>query len=223
MRRRAWTPDRIVYDRGERMVLQSPKRDCNRCGTRLGDLTDKELVAASRGRRLPNVHGECPLCLGFHVVFQEPLAPIEPGTDDVFCGTNMLCPGTPEGAAIASCATWTRCGCEPGSEVEVPSSEWVSFLATPCPTSPTGEHRHLVERDEDGTPYVGAPQEKSCAYIDAVWRLGRDNGTFLAEHVLGFATAPGLYPVEIEWFDVDTLLFEPLNIAPHRPAEVAPL
>jgi hypothetical protein len=224
--RRPWTPDRIVIDRGERMLEQSPKRGCNRCHTVLGDLTDAEMVTEILGRRLPPVHGECPLCLGFHAILVEPAAPVEPGSDVIVTGpANLHCPGALAGVPVASCASWDLCGCVPGPEIEVPSEEWVAFLAAPCPTSPTGEHRHLADRDVDGTPYVGAPVAKTCRYIDTVRRVSRqsDESGHLDRLVADFVTGPGLYPVEIEEFDPDLLVFEPLDIAPHRPAEVTPL
>lgn len=202
--RRPWTPDRVFFDGSERMIEQQPKRDCDRCKVRLGDLTDAELVTAVRKRRLSPVHDDCPLCLGFHAVFAEP-APTEPDADLPVITLSLLCPGAPAGASLSSCAAWGPCGCEP--DVEVPSTEWVEFLAAPCPFSPTGEHRHLVERDEAGVPYVGAPQPNTCQYLDAVRRMG-DAWHDLAK---GIVTGPGLYPIEIEMFDADTLVFEPLE------------
>lgn len=218
--RRAWTPDRIILVQGERLVEQSPKRDCDLCRTRLGDLTDNELVIAGRpGRRLPAVNGECALCLGFHAVLVEPILPAELN-GDFPTSYKLLCPGAPAGAAVSSCAAWAACGCTSGPDVEAPSDEWVAFLATPCPTSPTGEHRHLVEHDQDGAPFVAAPQPKSCRYLDAVWRGGDG---YLYRQTRDFYDGPGLYPVEIEEFDTNTLVFESLDITPHQPAEVQPL
>lgn len=230
MSRRLWTPDRIILQQSERMLVQSPKRDCDQCRTRLGDLTDNELaVAMLPGRRLPPSRGECPLCLGFHAVLVEPAAPVEPGDVVRLQPARLMCPGTPAGKlhrdtlAVASCATWERCGCEYGKDIEYPSSEWVEFLDMHCPTSPTGEHRHLIERDQDGTPYVGAPQTGTCRYATAVDRLADEDMTYLDRMIADFATEPGLYPVEIEEFDADTLVFELLDITPHLPAEVLPL
>lgn len=218
--RRVWTPERVFFHGRERMLLQTPMRDCNRCGLRLGDLTDAELAAASRKRRLSPVDRECPICLGFHVLFAEP-APIEPGDTEPALTVKLLCPGTPAGAAVSGCAEWTRCGCDPGN-IDVPSDEWVAFLAAPCPTSPTGEHRHLVERDQPEHPYVGAPQAGTCAYVNAF--TSPTAPASLTDHVWGIvAGRPGLYPVEIEVYGQHALVFEPLDITPHVRAEVAPL
>jgi hypothetical protein len=221
-----------VLAQGERLVESSPKRACNRCFAVLGDLTDTELATATLGRRLPPVHGECPHCLGYHTVLVEPAQPTEPGAAETpLLPAVLRCPGTPAGKlargvlAIASCCTWQRCGCVFGKDIEYPSAEWVEFLDAHCPTSPTGEHRHLIERDVDGTPYVGAPVAGTCRYVDALARLRgqSEDGAVLDRLVADFATGPGLYAVEIEEFDPDTLVFEPLDITSHVPAEVAPL
>lgn len=191
--RRVWTPDRVFLEGSERMIEQAPKRDCNRCNLRLGDLTDRELAIANR-RRLPSVHNECPRCLGFHVLFAEP-TPVEPGDDSPAITVRLLCPGTPAGADVSGCAEWARCECDAGG-IEAPSDEWVAFLAARCPTSPTGEHRHLAERDQT-EPYVGAPQAKTCAYVNAF--NNPDAPGLLAEAAWDIiAGRPGLHPVEIE-------------------------
>jgi hypothetical protein len=222
MRPRAWTPDQIFYDGSERMIRQAPKRDCNRCGTRLGDLSDAEMNAGIRRRKLRPVDGECPLCLGFHVVFADP-KPIEPGADPdaALITVKLLCPGTPPGVDVAPCAEWGRCGCQPAPGVEVTSVEWTLFLAQICPQSPTKEHRHLVERDEPGEPYVGAPQAGTC------WNVNRylDDSASLAERVGHIILdGPGMYPVEIEAIDPEeTLAFELVEIQPQRRAEVVPV
>lgn len=225
MTRRPWTPDQIILDpQGERMIAASPKRGCSHCHTVLGDLTDTEMAIVTLRRRLPPVHGECPLCLGFHAVLVEPAAPAEPGSETAATSTRLLCPGTPTGVTVAPCASWDTCGCAPDPSIDVPSTEWVAFLAEPCPTSATGEHRHLADRDDDAGPYVGHPVPGTCRYQETILRLAYDaRSAYLAGLVREFAAAPGLYPVEIEEFDRDTLVFQPLDIAPHRPAEVAAL
>lgn len=230
---RPWTPDKITIVRDERVLVMSPKRDCNRCATRLGDLTDHETVIAGRpGRRLPAVHGECPVCLGFHAVLATPAAPLEPDADTVSLQYQLLCPGTPAGMSVAPCAAWDRCGCVPGPAVEVPSLEWVLFLARPCPTSATKEHRHLLDRDEPGEPYVGHPVAGVCGYRDKVKQLAASRGSgtysdYLGQLVADVVTGPGLYPVEIEEpdlsFSPESLVFEPCDIAPHQAAEPVPL
>lgn len=220
MKPRPWTPDQLFYEGSELMRRLAPKRSCNRCRVHLGDLSDVEVNA--RGNRLKPVDNECPLCLGYHVVFADP-APIEPGAR-LAAGSpitlKLLCPGTPPGMAVAPCAEWVRCGCLMPAGVDTLSVEWAAFLAHPCPQSPTGEHRHLVDRDEGALPFVGAPQVGTCwnvnKYVDDQRALDE-----AAEHIV--TAGPGMYPVEIEAIDPQTLAFEPVEIRPHRRAEVIPV
>jgi hypothetical protein len=228
VRRRVWTPDAIILvgSAGERMLRMSPKRQCDRCSTALGDPTEAEMVAETygrtRGKRLRPVHGECALCLGFHVLFADP-EPIEPGGNlaEGVITVKLLCPGKPAGVSVEPCAEWARCGCETPAGVEPLTVEWVEFLAAPCPTSPTGEHRHLVEYDRDDTgPYVAAPQPGTCSYMSRY----RSSPLSLAERVGHIILqGPGMYPVEIEAIDPDTLVFESVEITHGKPAEVIPV
>lgn len=221
MMRRPWTPGQIFYDGVERMLRMDPKRSCSRCRILLGDLTDSELNDASRKRRLRPVHNECPLCLGYHVLFADP-EPIEPGADPAagVITVKLLCPGTPPGMAVAPCAEWARCGCQPARGVEMPSTEWEQFLAQPCPQSPTKEHRHLVDRDEPGLPFIAAPQAGTC------WNVNRylDDSRSLAERAAHILDGPGMYPVEIDAIDdPETLVFESVEIHPQQRAAVTPV
>lgn len=220
MKPRTWTPDRIVVEyrdgREERMIHQSPKRLCTRCGTTLGDLTESELVIATKNRTLRPSDGECPLCLGFHALLASP-APLEPGSETPSFTVKLLCPGAPAGVPVAGCAEWARCDCQPPAGVEYPSTEWVEFLGRRCIGSPTGEHRHLPERDQPDFPYVGAPQVGTCSYAtinasatpDAEWDVVQGK--------------PGLYPVEVEVGGADTLVFEPIEIRLNEHAEAIPV
>lgn len=220
MKPRPWTPDQLFYDGNDLMRRMSPKRDCNRCRTTLGDLNDVEMLA--RGRRLKPVHDECPLCLGYHVLFAEP-EPFQPGKgpgDGVTFSVKLLCPGTPAGMAVAPCAEWTRCGCQPPAGVEPLSVEWALFLARPCPASPTGEHRHLVDRDQTGSPFVAAPQAGTCWNIN-LYAEDRQALVRAAAHIV--EAGPGMYPVEVEPIDPQTLAFELVAIRPQRRAEVTPV
>lgn len=225
MRQRAWTPDQVIVNAGNRILAQEPKRDCNRCGTRLGDMNEIELAAAARGRRISPVNSECPMCLGFHAILATYVRPLEAGIV-VPLDIRILCPGAPAGAVVANCAAWAPCGCVPAAGTGVPSVEWASFLASPCASSPTGEHRHLVERDEPDSPCIAAPQADTCEYLDVArrspgwqsrWNIAPAEPTGWLFDVV---TEPGLYPVEIELLDRDTLAFEFVKVTPHRHAEV---
>lgn len=215
MRRRAWTPAEIVMKAGERTLLNHPKRGCDRCGTALGDMNEVEMAALALGRRLGPARGECPQCLGFHSILADYDVPLDPGVAAVPPLTfRLLCPGALAGAPISGCAAWEPCGCEPVG-IDVPSVEWTTFLATRCPTSPTGEHRHLVDRDTHRQPCVAAPQVGTCEYLQVTERMP----TWMAG-ALDKILIPGLYPVEIDMFDRDTLVFEFVEITPHQYAEV---
>jgi hypothetical protein len=213
MRCRIWTPDSVVRSPvGERMVRMSPKRHCNRCKTMLGDLTDQELYDATLRRKLLPVDSECGRCLGFHLVFAKP-APREPewqpgDVDEI--SVSVICPGKPAGAPVEACAVWDRCGCTPPAETH--SVEWASFLASPCPHSVTGEHRHLVELDTEGSPFVAAPQPGTCWYQSAI-------GSGDPDPAYDVIDGPGLYPVDVDAFDASTPVFIPVDVVRGRHAE----
>jgi hypothetical protein len=61
---RPWTPYLLVTDGPGGQLLQEavPKRQCNACGTWLGDATDEERHAPSLNQELPDVRNECPFC-----------------------------------------------------------------------------------------------------------------------------------------------------------------
>jgi hypothetical protein len=210
MRCRIWTPDSVVRSpAGERMVRMSPKRHCNRCKTMLGDLTDQELYDATLRRKLLPVDSECGRCLGFHMVFAKP-EPREPewreGDPDVL-HVSIICPGKPAGAVVEPCARWEACSCPLPSETH--TVEWTLFLAASCPTSVTGEHRHLPEFDIEGTPFVAAPQPGTC------WvTCNLDPAAVVVD-------GPGLYPVEVDAFDATTPVLIPVDLVRGRHAEVA--
>jgi hypothetical protein len=212
--RRVWTPDQILPDRS---VQLASKRICDGCGSMLGDLTDPELVAVWHNRRQKSVRSQCAHCLGFHVLFADPAAR-EPGADSVVLTLKVLCPGKPDGVPVEPCAEWARCGCVPPAGVEPLSTEWERFMSSPCPSSPTGEHRYLIERDEPGGPYVGAPVPGTCWYANRFRE--HSNPPALVAHIV---TGPGKYPVEGEMVDMQTVHFEPVEMFHGHRAEVVPV
>lgn len=225
MRPRTWTPDQVVVEynhgREERMIRLSPKRACSRCGTILGDLNEAETVIASKGRRLRPSDSECALCLGFHALLLDP-APLEPGANPATPSltVKLLCPGTPAGVPVAGCADWGRCDCQPPAGIDYPSTEWVEFLGKRCIGSPTGEHRHLPERDQPDFPFVGAPQPGSCMYANVFTRWSLGERQLTSDVVRG---EPGLHPVEVEVYDSENLVFEPIEIRAGHRAEAIPV
>jgi hypothetical protein len=208
----------VFDENGVRNIEQAHKRLCDGCGTVLGDLTDAEMIAAWNNRRQKSVRNECAHCLGFHVLFVDP-APLEPGATDTFVTISVVCPGKPDGVPVEPCAEWARCGCVPPAGVEPLSTEWGTFLAARCPSSPTGEHRHLIERDEPSDPYVGAPVPGTCWYTNRF----REHPNPLPALVRHIVTSPGRYPVEGEMVDAHTVHFEPVEIFHGHRAEVVPV
>jgi hypothetical protein len=208
MTRRTWTPDQIVYEGNprERSVKSSEKRACNKCGTLLGDLTETEMVAAYHKGKRPfrPVDGECPVCQGHHVLFAKPEVrehDWKPEDGDQWT-IEVLCPGKPAGADVLPCATWLPCACTPPTEDPL-TSEFQEFLRQPCPTSPTGEHRHLAEAG-----FVGAP-------TGGCWFQESDHTPDQAAEI---ATAPGLWPVHAEVWDETTPVFTPVDDGSQRDA-----
>lgn len=193
MKRRPWTPNQVIITtNGDRRIQLAPKRACDRCRNLLGDLNEVELVAAfaTRPRPLNPVSSECGLCNGHHVLFAKP-EPLEPGQTEVELDFEVLCPGIPAGASALPCASWVECGCTPPAEPL--TVEFERFIAAPCPASPTGEHRYMVESERVAAP-TGPCWYQVCA------------GT--PDAAAALVTEPGMYPVHVDAFDENTPVFE---------------
>lgn len=196
---RLWTPhQQVLMDGGRMGVRISVKRGCNGPhgddGYLLGDTTDVELTGAVRRRQLNDVSGRCGLCRGFHVIFANPaVRPYDWRERDGDTWTlEMLCPGVPAGEKALPCATYEPCGC--GAPDDDPlTEEFQAMLDRPCPTSPTGVHRHLM-----GAGFVGAP-------TGGCWYQRPERLTAAAGDLI---QAPGMYPVNVAAVDDETAMFE---------------
>lgn len=210
---RPWTPDRILLHRpsGQRAQEQSPKRRCTGCGLLLGDLTEVELLHATRGWNLRDNRAECPHCQGVHLILVRP-EPREPGwkpDDGDEVNYHVVCPHMGGDAqAVTDCAEWRACGCTPPADPL--SVEFERFLDQTCPNSPTGEHRHMPALYLAGEhPVLSAPVAGTCWYAVA------DHMPDAAADAVG--TTPGIYPVECDAFDETTPTFNVLPWPPRSP------
>lgn len=227
MTRRPWTADRIVVEKGERIIHQSPKRLCTKCQLVLGDMTDAEIAAHGLKQKQRASHDECPRCLGFHVL-SATVVPYEPDATETMMTIRLLCPGKPEGFAVEPCAEWVPCGCRPPAGVMPLTVEWEQFLAGRCPGSLTGEHRHLADLDGPAGPVIAAAKPGTC--FAASWWLNQLGDRPPSDFVGHIIDGPGVYPVEIDVVPVEidvvgqpTLSFKSMEVFPHRRAVAMPV
>lgn len=203
---RPWTPHQRVHtDSGNPGVRLAVKRVCDGCQTRLGDVSDAEMIEVSKGRDLRSVKDQCPLCNGLHALVRIPeirrLGWNPRDDEDEIDEHRVVCPDRTN--PDRDCFVWDRCGCQVPADFDALSVAGQEWLSRPCPGSPTGAHVFMAEFG-----IVACPKPGSCWHADEadIGDLTVDLGVF----------DPGVYALDAHVTPDGTADWKLVDVAAYR-------